>query len=131
SGHGARRSPPPRTPRRVGNSDQGPKAWAGPRPCAAAARVPTGRSESGAGGFAGPDSPLGLGAQPLVLDLPLQLMQRAADVTPQGRAGDPLGEQSDEPCSGDAVLIAQLDSRAAIRERPDPPAAALVDPGDR
>ena len=72
----------------------------------------------------------GRDAQLLVLDLALELLQRAAQVAADGGRGDVLGEPAAEAGAGDAVAQAQLDVGAAEVALAQAPAAALVDAGD-
>ena len=72
-----------------------------------------------------------LAAQPLVLDLALELLQRAAQVPAHRGRRDLLGDPAQDPGAGDAVGQAQLDVGVVVGARAQPPAPALVDAGDR
>ena len=66
----------------------------------------------------------GRGAQLLVLDLALELLQRAPQVSAHGRGGDLLGEPAREARARDAVGQAQRGDRRCGRRWPDAGASA-------
>jgi hypothetical protein len=72
-----------------------------------------------------------LAAQLLVLDLPCELAQAAPEVAAHGRRGELLGEPAEDARPATPYCKPQLDVRAALAPRAQPPAAALVDAGDR
>src|SRR4051794_29369534 len=72
-----------------------------------------------------------LAARALVLDRALELRERAPHVAAHDRARELLGQPGPDAAAGDAVLEAQLHAGAAELAVAQPPAAALVDAGDR
>src|SRR5204863_7539731 len=76
-------------------------------------------------------SPRRLGAELLVLDLALELVEGAAHVAAHRRGGDELGDEPGDPGAGDAVGEAELDLRAPVAQLAKPPASPLIEPRHR
>ena len=66
-----------------------------------------------------------------MLDLALELLQRAAQVPAHGGRRDVLGDPAQEAGARDAVGQAQLDMGVRIGPRAQAPAPTLIDAADR
>src|SRR3954451_690732 len=120
-----------RSPRSARPSSPAPRIASptcSPRRSKAATSTP-GRRTRGSASLGGGAAPRRLGAHPLVLDRALELRQGPSHVPAHDRRRELLRDPAPE-AAGRAELDPQLDPRGAIKST-HPPAAPLVDAGDR